>query len=257
MSDSNDNTRKSGLPGSKQSSSNPFRSSSSRFSRSSGSGSSGSSSQSSPPLPSRPSSSRFGSLGSRFGSSTIEFEIRPVQSTFVRFDLAGLGDPFHRIMGIDLNLDHADPKLVAKTITEGGKAVDDLIEHLDLTWKSYDLHGASIVYAWQDEIRRAIGTKAPAPAASNDDDLHDDDDNDEDNKPEIPKETRKAPVCLRAIDHNLVMNVLGRTRSGILLAEASLSLDEGFISRSLISDDPRLVALARATGCLEEQIMVQ
>jgi len=31
-----------------------------------------------------------------------------------------------------------------------------------------------------------------------------------------------------------------------------MTLEQGFLGRSLITDDPRLVALARATGCLEE-----
>lgn len=256
MSDSKKDKTRSGLPGSDQSGGSPFRSVSASSSRSNRSSSkSGSSSGSG--TPPKPPSPRFGSLGSRFGSSTIEFEIRPVEDTFVRFDLSGLGDPFHRILGTDLNLDHAEPKLIAKTISEGGEAVDTLVQHLDTSWNSYALNGALMMYAWQDDIRLVIGTKATFSPKSGDVEYYDDDDNDDNKKAETPDETRKSPVCLRAIDHNLVLNILGRTRSGILLAEAPLSLEEGFIERSLISDDPRLVALARATGCLEEQIMVQ
>lgn len=247
-----DNDQKATSSGNNQPTPNPFRSGSSRYGRSSSSGSS--SSGNTPPRPPAP---RFGGLGSRFGSSTIEFEIRPVEDTFVRFDLGGLGDPFHRILGTELNLAHGDPQNVVKTIQNGGEAVDALIAQLEDAWKSYEINGALVVYDWQDEIKQAIGTKATGNTQTSDDeDYYDDDDDDDNNKAEPTKETRKAPVCLRAIDHVLVINVLARTRSGILLAEAPLSLESGFLERSLITDDPRLVTLARATGCLEEQIVV-
>lgn len=252
---SNDNkpTRPSSLPGRSSGSSsntNPFRSGSSRYG-SNRPGSSGSSNT--PPKPPPP---RFGGLGSRFGA-TVDFEIRPVESTFVRFDLTGLGDPFHRILGTDLDLGVVDPLAVAKALAENSDLSQSLAEELEAAWERYKLTGALLMFPWKDDIKQVIGTKPNAPARKeSDDDEYYDDDDDSDEKQDPPKETRKSPVCLRAIDPGLVMNVLGRTRSGILLAQASLSLDEGFLTRSLISDDPRLVALARATGCLEETIMV-
>lgn len=238
-----------------QPASNPFRSGSSRFGRSSGSGPSSSGSSSPGSNPPRPPSRFGGGLGSRFGSSNVEFEIQPVSDVFVRFDLNGLGDPFHRIMGAELNLAHSDPKHIIETIQAGSDLINSLVEQLEATWNSYTLTGAAIMYEWQDDIRRVIGIKPPItkPAADNND-FQDDDD--EPTKVEPVKETRIPPTCLRAIDHALVINVLSRTRSGILLAGASMSLEAGFLDRSLITDDSRLVALARATGCLEEQILV-
>lgn len=235
---------------------NPFGSGSSRFgtSRSGSSGSGTSQSNNTPPKPPVP--PRFGGLGSRFGA-TIDFEIRPVAPTFVRFDLTGLGDPFHRILGENLNLDMAEPPAVAQALAEDGHLMQTLTEHLEAAWGKYKLTGALLIYPWEDTIRQVIGMKAsPSQNSSSDEGEYDDDDDDSSKKHDPPKETRTVPVCLRAIDHVLVMNVLGRTRSGILLAQAPLSLDEGFLTRSLISDDPRLVALARATGCLEEKIVV-
>ena len=45
-------------------------------------------------------------------------------------------------------------------------------------------------------------------------------------------------------DQLLALNVLGRTRAGLLLPGAPLDLDPSVLARKLASDDPRLVALA-------------
>ena len=45
-------------------------------------------------------------------------------------------------------------------------------------------------------------------------------------------------------DQLLALNVLGRTRAGLLLPSAPLDLDPSVLARKLASDDPRLVALA-------------
>jgi hypothetical protein len=154
-------------------------------------------------------------------------------------------------------MEHGEAQNVVTTIQTGGEIVDTLVEKLIEAWGTYEIRGAVAVYDWHDDLRQVIGTKAAITSNSTaDDDYYDDDDDTSEKKPEQPQDMRKPPVCLRAIDHLLVMNVLARTRSGILLSGAQLSLESGFLERSLISDDPRLVALARATGCLEEQIMV-
>ena len=46
------------------------------------------------------------------------------------------------------------------------------------------------------------------------------------------------------VDQLLALNVLGRTRAGLLLPGAPLDLDPTVLARKLASDDPRLVALA-------------
>ena len=58
--------------------------------------------------PSRSSSgSRFNSLRGRLGSRQLEWRIGPLTNTVVRFDLEGLGDPFHRILGTDLSAEYS------------------------------------------------------------------------------------------------------------------------------------------------------
>ena len=49
---------------------------------------------------------------------------------------------------------------------------------------------------------------------------------------------------LVSADPLLALNVLGRTRAGLLLPSAPLDLDPSVLARKLASDDPRLVALA-------------
>ncbi|HEX2622820.1 MAG TPA: hypothetical protein VHL11_21825, partial [Phototrophicaceae bacterium] len=68
-----------------------------------------------------------------------------------------------------------------------------------------------------------------------------------------------APVatfsCLRAIDLHLVLNVLARSRSQVLLTRAPLVFSQQYLNRSMMTDDPRLVALVKATGYLEEEMV--
>ncbi|MBW2397113.1 MAG: hypothetical protein JRG95_22925 [Deltaproteobacteria bacterium] len=58
----------------------------------------------------------------------------------------------------------------------------------------------------------------------------------------------RGPKILEATDEAFVVNVLARTRSGLLLGDAPLSLERGYLTRELATDDPRLVELARQTG---------
>jgi hypothetical protein len=61
-----------------------------------------------------------------------------------------------------------------------------------------------------------------------------------------PALTRKVPVL--GADPLLALNVLGRTRAGLLLPGAPLDLDPLVLGRQLASDDPRLVELASTEG---------
>ena len=68
-----------------------------------------------------------------------------------------------------------------------------------------------------------------------------------------PKLSRAAAPAQRfaATDRALIINVLARARSCLLLPDVPLELGNAFIARTLWSDDPRLVALARQTGVEE------
>jgi hypothetical protein len=96
---------------------------------------------------------------------------------------------------------------------------------LDAAWQSFGLHGAALLYEAISEIPETIDpqvSRARAPAQR-----------------------------FAATDRALVLNVLARARSGLLLPDVPLELGNAFIARTLWSDDPRLVALARQTGVEE------
>lgn len=84
-------------------------------------------------------------------------------------------------------------------------------------WEGIGLKGAALVFGW-------------APPG-----------------PPVKYEPR-GPKILEATDEAFVVNVLARTRSGLLLGDAPLSLERGYLARELATDDPRLVELARQTG---------
>jgi len=229
-------------------------SSSSPFSRSNQQQNSSSSSSSS----SSGSSSRFSGFRSRFGSNNqeIEWTIQPLQRTAVCFRLEGLGDPFHRLLGTELNIDYGDPQNAVKALQEDAELHNSLAEILEIAWEQYDLTGAVLVYPFTDTVRKAY-INAPKPddppprrPKKSGDDEEDDETEDEDNKPEQPPQ--KYAECLRALDLALVINVLARVRSNIVVNGTPLALEPGFLDQAFICDDPRVVALARATGCIEE-----
>jgi hypothetical protein len=51
------------------------------------------------------------------------------------------------------------------------------------------------------------------------------------------------------------LNVLARSRSQVLLTRAPLVFSQQYLNRSMMTDDPRLVALVKATGYLEEEMV--
>jgi hypothetical protein len=232
-----------------------------------------------PPKPSAPGTSRFGSTPpkaptppppppkpapglprSPFTPSTlIRWDFVPVATTLVRFDMRGLGDPFHRLLGHPLNIDYGDVKNLSKVLEKGGENVDQLRQHLENAWATYGLSGAVLIYNWSDGAKNAIAARATAdrPVKLTNNTANNKDNDDEDNSEDLDAsplddQSKDAAQCLRAIDVTLVLNVLSRTRTNLLLGDAQLSFDRRLIERSLITDDPRLVALARATGCIEE-----
>lgn len=208
----------------------------------------------SPSIPGTKPASSFGSvLRSRLGTTGLEWPIVPVMDTLIRFDLNGLGDPFHRLLGKGLAVEYGDFKAVTHALEAGGEAVNALEVRLDEAWQTYNLRGAILFYPWRDDLKRAVISRPTAdkpprtPPREDDDEFFFEDDEDTPNTPIVP-------ACLRAIDLLLVLNVLARTRAQILLATAPLSFEQSYLERSLVTDDPRLVALARATGYVEEAL---
>ncbi|MCU0496085.1 MAG: hypothetical protein MUF87_01895 [Anaerolineae bacterium] len=188
-----------------------------------------------PNTPPAPRPSPFGAQNQR------SWTIQPASKTVVRFDLRGLGDPFYRLLGHNPNPDYGDSKFVAEVLERGGDQVALLQAQLDQAWSKYNLQGAVLIYNWNADTWKTI-TIPPAPPA-----------HEEHGDEEIAKPTPISPFsCIRAIDLNVVLNVLARSRSQVLMTRAPLILSQLYLNRSIMTDDPRLVNLARATGYLEE-----
>lgn len=190
-----------------------------------------------PPAPPRPNG-----LTSRLGPTKLNWRIMPVSTKLVRFDLDGLGDPFYRLLGKRLTIDFGDPQALYKAFEERSEYVQEMGTRLDESWQEYQLNGAILLYPWNRDLPSTL-----AGRIGNDDETQPDDHYDDD-KP-------AAPVILRSFDILLVMNVLARTRANILLGNAPLAIERQYISQSLYSDDRRLIALAQATGCIEEALL--
>lgn len=194
------------------------------------------------PAPAAPPGQRLGGLP-RFGPNKTHWRIVPVTDSVVRFDLRGLGDPFHRLLGKPLDVRLADAEAAIKAIETGGEYLNDLEMLLETAWQEYNLHGAVLLYPWRKELPHVMVGRVVTGDDTDDEEYEDD-------KP-------AAPVFLRALDMCLVMNILARTRSNILLSRAPLGLEYQYLGQSLFTDDPRLVTLARATGCIEEPLMMK
>jgi hypothetical protein len=169
----------------------------------------------------------------------MNWRIVPVVNELVRFDLNGLGDPFHRLLGRPLQVEMGTPENAVDVMETGGDAVEAIVEKLERAWESYNLTGAMLVYTWRKELRQVFAGRVPTEDEGADEEHFDD-------------EKRTPPVVLRAVDLLLVMNVLARTRARILLPTTPPAMQKEFLLQSLYSDDPRLVGLAKATGCFEE-----
>jgi hypothetical protein len=100
-----------------------------------------------------------------------------------------------------------------------------LHETLDAAWAGYNMVGAALIHPWRIEAREAYVTRLAAI-----------------NQPQH---------YLRASDPVFVLNVLARARSTVLLSNAPLALERGFLERSLFCDDARVIALAQTLGTPE------
>jgi hypothetical protein len=192
-----------------------------------------------------------------FGASTrLEWHIVPVTRTLVKFELNGLGDPFHRLLGMPMNPQYGDMKGLLKALEQGGEPVESLRAHLEAVWQSYGLMGAMLMYNTNAGLGKAISVRGLVdkivPLTNNKAANSTDDDDDDETTPPAPDDGRDNATLYRAIDLALALNVLGRTRSTVLMCSNELSFDHRLLERSIITDDARLVGLARATGCIEE-----
>jgi hypothetical protein len=182
-----------------------------------------------PPLPTP--SSRFNqapNLRSRFGATTVNWDVLPVGDTLVCFSLDGLGGSLKYLMGDDLPVTSGSYESVLQSIENDPKAQAKLTATLDAVWKDYELIGAMLIYGWKDTTRDVILSNA--------------------------RLTNSKPVFLRAFDPLLVLNVLARSRDNLLQPSAPTSFDSAYVDRALISDDPRLVKLVQISGYFEEVI---
>ncbi len=106
-------------------------------------------------------------------------------------------------------------------------AVRALAADVERAWPTYGLDGAALLF------------HAPDPGGAR--------------PPVLRLEGRPAIRSGFATDPLLVLNVLGRARGLLLMAQASLCLGAAFVNRTLATDDPRLVELARSTGLVMEE----
>jgi hypothetical protein len=103
-----------------------------------------------------------------------------------------------------------------------GRGATKLRAELDALWKDFGLCGAALLFQGILRLPPQLeigGLRAAAP-------------------------TRR----LAATSRLLAANVLGRTRGHLLLPGMPLDLRDGFLSRAVWSDDPRLVGAALRSG---------
>lgn len=204
--------------------------------------------------------SRFGGRPNPFNQTQqLNWVLSPLGRKVVRFELNGLGDPFYRLLGHDINTDYADSRAVARALEAGGEHVEAIKQILDDAWAGYKLDGAILVYTWKARSWANIARPVPTPNNDPADWLEDpNDENDEnnenadDNDGKEQKEPPPAFDTLRSMDLVLALNVLARSRSQLLLANAPLVFSQQYLNRSLVIDDPRLTALAQATGSIKD-----
>lgn len=178
------------------------------------------------------------------GSSTgahrsfIQWRIAPMTTVYGYFDLAGLGDPFHKLLGYKSR--HTDLYAMIELLEQQGESLKrPLTQRLDTDWAACNLTGVALMYPWP-ALRESL-----VEQASVDDDLESID--------WLDDETASVPLqpvtVLRALDISLVLNVLSRSRSFLLLANEPPFFEHHYWRRTLATDDARLIALVQATGC--------
>lgn len=198
------------------------------------------------------------SLGSRFSGrtpfsdNTRSWTIQPLQKTVVRFELAGLGDPFARLLDYPLNAEYSNVRTLASVLEEKSEAVLELEGCLDAIWQGYGLEGAVMLYKWNQKAWKTITLPPTQDNQNKGNNDNDDEYYDEDDAKTVPQ--KPIFTCYRAIDVGLVLNILLRARSQVLVANAPPVFSSQYLLRSIMTDDPRVVDLVLATGFMEETV---
>ncbi|MEM6281471.1 MAG: hypothetical protein AAF787_04690 [Chloroflexota bacterium] len=209
--------------------------------------------------------SPFGQRPSRFSTRNTNLNlgnvITPLDSTLVRFSLHGMGDPFYRLLGREMNPDYGNLSKLAEALRKGGEAVDELIDKLNIAWEGYKLEGAMLVYNEDADVLEALKKPTPVPqlpqqqrrqlrGRNNNND--DEEEEAEEKQPDWYQTSNYRVDRLRSIDLTLTLNVLARARSQVIIAQAPVVFGIEYLTRSVITDDPRFVSLAKATGSLPD-----
>lgn len=214
------------------------------------------------PAPAAPApANRFGGgsaprFGSRFGGrEEALWTIAPLRLEAVRISLEGLGDPFHRLLGTPINAVFSKPAKVVEALGKDEDLLKRLSDVLNESWAKFEFRGAALLYPWDESIRKAYNQAlqpTPPPPPEKKEGETEDEDYADDMPDWLASPAQKSSVCLRAIDTAFVLNILARTRANVVVGNTPLALEPGFLEQALLCDDPRIIALARATGCIEE-----
>ncbi len=114
--------------------------------------------------------------------------------------------------------------------------VRNLKIRLKRQWKKLDLSGVAMLAPWSTEYQQALKlqpTGLQIELGENEE------------RERISSRFGRRLTMWQATDMLLVLNVLTRSPSDILVMNREIVLETAFLSRSLVSDDPRLVALAK------------
>jgi hypothetical protein len=202
-----------------------------------------------------------GSRLNRFGQQTIYWTVAPLTNAVIRISLDGLGDPFHRLLGTPLNVEYGKPEKVVAALQSDKDLMEQLSKVLDEAWESYGFKGAALLFPWDEDVKKAysqpIYPNDSQPDSTNQNNPNDPNnqntyDDDADWLDPVTDNHKSNVTCLRAIDLAFVLNILARSRANVVVGNTPLALEPGFLNQTVVCDDPRIVALARATGCIDE-----
>ena len=209
----------------------------------------------------------------RFGQQTIFWTVAPLNDVALRISLDGLGDPFHRLLGTTLNVEYGQPEKVVEALQEDEELRNKLTEVLDEAWESYHFEGAALLFPWDEDVRKAysqpihlnedfLNNNQNVQNNQNNNNVNNQNQNVQNNNQQnnnlpdwleaLTVDEKQNVQCLRAIDLAFVLNILARARANVVVANTPLALEPGFLTQTVICDDPRIIAIARATGCIDE-----
>ncbi len=191
---------------------------------------------------------------SRFGSNNQlpkpMWTITPMTSVGVKIAYQGIGDPLFRILGEPLDKSLSDSSAFVDKISMNDLLMERLVATLDDAWDTYNLSGAVLFYPAHKTIQDAF-SQMTLPVAEVEEQTNEDDGNSvQESRP--PQNIPPPYTTYRAIDALFVLNILCRVRGAILVDETPVALETGFLNKSYICDDMRMVELALATGAIEE-----